>query len=45
MKVSVNELVVKNNAPVGKRSKFDEYNMHEDIKKWRYEGNSFKKNS
>lgn len=43
MKVSVNELVVKNNAPVGKRSKFDEYNMHEDIKKWRYEGNSFKK--
>lgn len=43
MKVSVNELVVKNNAPVGKRNRFDEYNMHEDIKKWRYEGNSFKK--
>ncbi|WP_440972249.1 hypothetical protein, partial [Megamonas funiformis] len=41
--MSVNELVVKNNAPVGKRNRFDEYNMHEDIKKWRYEGNSFKK--
>lgn len=41
--MSVDSLVVKNNAPVGKRSKFDEYNMHEDIKKWRYEGNSFKK--
>lgn len=30
--MSVDSLVVKNNAPVGKRSKFDEYNMHEDIK-------------
>ena len=41
--MSVNEMVVKSNAPYGKRSRFDEYNMHEDIKKWRYEGNSFNK--
>lgn len=25
-------LVVKNNTPVGRRNRFDEYNMHEDIK-------------
>ena len=41
--MSEDALVVKNNTPVGRRNRFDEYNMHEDIKKWRYEGNSFKK--
>lgn len=41
--MSEDTLVVKNNTPVGRRNRFDEYNMYEDIKKWRYEGNSFKK--
>ena len=41
--MSEDALVVKNNTPVGRRNRFDEYKMHEDIKKWRYEGNSFKK--